>query len=125
MEHSISQEPSSESSHRIDVTLSPKVNLADYQNAIPVLRELSFVNNGSETLSQLDLTLQTSPAFVKAKTWRIESVAPWQQLRVTDLDVALDGGVAESTDRSAEGCGCLYGRPAWRGNRACSSGEAG
>jgi very-short-patch-repair endonuclease/KaiC/GvpD/RAD55 family RecA-like ATPase len=93
MQPSISQEPSSESSHRIDVTLSPKVNLADYQNAIPVLRELSFVNNGSEFLSQLDLTLQTSPSFVKAKTWRIESVAPGQQLRITDLDVALDGGL--------------------------------
>ena len=35
-----------EECHRVDATLVAKLNLADFQNAVPLLRELSIVRAG-------------------------------------------------------------------------------
>jgi very-short-patch-repair endonuclease len=78
---------------RIDAVLTTKVNLADYQNAVPVLRELSVLNSATTPLRNLDLTVQSTPAFIKPKTWRIDTLTPGQPLQLRDLDVQLDGAL--------------------------------
>jgi hypothetical protein len=70
-----------------------KLNLADFQNAVPALRELAVVNEGDLPLQQLSLQLVSEPAFIKPRTWRLESVAAHGTYALTDLDVALDGAL--------------------------------
>jgi hypothetical protein len=77
----------------IKVTLASKVNLADFQNAVPVVRELSISNETEADISQLRLTVSSEPAFLKPKTWHIDHVGAGQAVRVSDLDLALDGAL--------------------------------
>ncbi|WP_448676815.1 DUF4011 domain-containing protein [Delftia acidovorans] len=70
-----------------------KLNLADFQNAVPALLELAIVNEGELPLQALSLHLASEPAFIKPRTWRLESVAAHSTYALTDLDVALDGAL--------------------------------
>lgn len=75
----------------IEVSLATKLSLADFQNAVPLLREIALVSTLNEDTGQLELSLTSVPAFVKSKTWRLESVRPGDWYRISDLDVQLDG----------------------------------
>lgn len=73
--------------------LGAKLNLADFQNAVPILRELSVINDTSENLAELDLRIESTPAFLKIRHWHIDSVNAGQSCHIPDLDVQLDGAL--------------------------------
>lgn len=77
----------------IAVALGTKLNLADFQNAIPLLRELSINNDFGEDEQGLDLSVESVPAFFKPKQWHIDSINAGQRCHITDLDVQLDGAL--------------------------------
>lgn len=79
--------------YNIHAALAPKLNLAFYQNSVPVLRELAVINDGEKPLKNVELGLISDPAFIKPKNWRIEVVDAGQHYRITNLDLALDGGL--------------------------------
>jgi len=78
---------------RVEAVLTPRLNLAFHQNAVPVLRELVLVNDGGAPLEAVELTLTSDPAFLAPKTWRIDAVPAGQRYHVPKLDVALDGAM--------------------------------
>lgn len=78
---------------RLETALSPRLNLAFHQNAVPFIRELVIVNETEKPLHSVEITLSSEPAFLKPRTWRIESVAAGERYHVSDLDVALDGAL--------------------------------
>ena len=75
----------------VDVSLIAKLNLAGFQNAVPMLRELSIINDSAEEAKELELTLETVPTFIKTKTWQIDVVGVGQKCSIKNLDVQLDG----------------------------------
>lgn len=75
----------------LEATLAGKLSLADFQNAVPLIRELAVVSTLETDSGPLELSLSAEPAFFKPKTWRLESVAKGQSYRVKDLDIVLDG----------------------------------
>lgn len=77
----------------ITAALGAKLNLADFQNAVPMLRELSVINDTSENLAELDLRIESTPAFLKSRHWHIDSVNAGQNCHIPDLDVQLDGSL--------------------------------
>ena len=77
----------------IDATLVGKLNLADFQNAVPMLRELGIANMSAEDASDLELRIESIPPFLRPKIWRIDVLAAGGQCRIADLDVQLDGAV--------------------------------
>lgn len=79
--------------HRVEATLVAKLNLADFQNAIPMLRELGIVNDTDADAKDLELRIESVPAFLKPKVWRIDAVAAGKSYRITDLDITLDGSL--------------------------------
>jgi len=82
-----------EQSIRIQAVLSPRFNLAFLQNSVPVLLELALVNDSDQDLSDLTLTLSSTPSFLKTKIWHIDAVSPGQKFRISDRDVQLDSGM--------------------------------
>ena len=82
-----------EKTFRIDAKLAAKLNLADFQNAVPMLRQLFVVNNSARNSSNLELRIYSVPAFLKPKTWRIDSLNAGKSLPITDLDLQLDGAL--------------------------------
>ena len=81
------------STYDIQVTSTPKVNLAYYQNSVPVLHELVVLNEGEESLEEIELALSSEPAFIKPKKWIINTIAAGQRFHIKDLDVTLDGAL--------------------------------
>lgn len=77
----------------IHSTLSGKLNLADFQNAVPVVRELSVANETEINVKELKLTIASEPPFLKPKTWHIDHINAGQTLRINDLDLSLDGAL--------------------------------
>lgn len=77
----------------IEVALASKLSLADFQNAVPLLRELTLVSTLANDTGQVEVSLSSTPAFVKTKTWRIGSIKVGDQHRIRDVDVQLDGAL--------------------------------
>lgn len=75
----------------IEVTVASKLSLADFQNAVPLLRELVLASTLPTDTSQLELSLTSTPAFVRPKTWRLDAIRAGERYRIKDLDVQLDG----------------------------------
>ena len=70
-----------------------KLNLADFQNAVPMLRELVAVNASEHDVSNVVLGLHSIPAFVKPRSWRIDAIGRDSSYPIRDLDVQLDGAL--------------------------------
>jgi very-short-patch-repair endonuclease len=90
-----SDSSSTSASHiiRLRVAAVAKLNLADFQNSVPALHELAIVNEASEHLSELTLSVSSEPPFLKPRTWSIDSVGAGETYHLADLDVRLDGGL--------------------------------
>lgn len=78
---------------KIDVTLIAKLNLADFQNAVPLIRDLSLINETDQTHEQIELILTSEPPFLKPRRWRIDALAAHSRYPIRDLDLSLDGGL--------------------------------
>jgi len=68
-----------------------KLNLADFQNAVPMLREVSIVNDSKSEINTLELRIESVPPFLKSKLWHIDAVGAGKSYRINELDVQLDG----------------------------------
>lgn len=78
---------------KIDVTLIAKLNLADFQNAVPLVRDLWLINETDQVHEQVELVLTSDPPFLKPRRWRIDALAAGSRYPIRDLDVNLDGGL--------------------------------
>ncbi|QDQ29319.1 DUF3320 domain-containing protein [Chitinimonas arctica] len=76
---------------KIEATFAAKLNLADFQNAVPLIRELRVVSTLERDSKALEVVLEAIPAFVKPRTWRLDSVGAGQTYQLQNLDVQLDG----------------------------------
>lgn len=59
---------------KIKATVVAKLNLADHQNSVPVIRELRVINETENKFGQLTLTLTAEPSIFKPKTWHIDAL---------------------------------------------------
>jgi very-short-patch-repair endonuclease len=87
------REPETTPTVHIGTGLAGTVNLAFYQNAVPLLRELAIVNDTDQHLDAVELRVASDPPFLTPKVWRVEQVGPNQCFHLTDLDLQLDGGL--------------------------------
>ncbi len=85
--------PENASQIKIDASLMGKLNLADFQNAISLLRELCLVNESEHTHEQLELVLSSEPPFIKPRRWHIDALTAHSRSRIKDLDLRLDGAL--------------------------------
>ena len=78
---------------RIEATLATKLNLAAFQNAVPVITGLAVVNDADTSLSNLELGVRSEPTFFQPKTWRIDELGPRARYQVPLPDITLDGSL--------------------------------
>ena len=78
---------------RLQVSAVVKLNLADFQNAVPALHELAVVNETSSPISELAISLSSEPAFIKPRTWSLDVVGARETYHLSELDVQLDGAL--------------------------------
>jgi Protein of unknown function (DUF4011)/REase_MTES_1575/AAA domain/Protein of unknown function (DUF3320) len=74
----------------IVATTSREVSFAGHQNSIPLIRELSVINETDEELQDLVLSMEVSPDFVSPKKWNITSLEAKGELALRDRDTKLN-----------------------------------
>src|SRR5450830_445408 len=77
---------------KIEAVIARKIGFASHQNAVPLVRELSVWNGGEQPFQDLALTLSTDPAFVEARTWRLDRLNPGDNLHIAERDIKLNAG---------------------------------
>ena len=82
-----------QTSASIAAVFNEKLNLASYQNAVPVLRELIISNTGNTPLKALTLCIQSEPPFFKPGKWTIDLIEPGQNYSIDHRDLPLDGAL--------------------------------
>lgn len=103
-----SDRESQKPSVRINAAMVPKVNLAFYQNSVPVIVELSIVNDSDNQLKDVELTLSSS-GFFKTKIWRADIINPGQTFHFTGkaLDIPLDSDLLANLTESESTKACF------------------
>lgn len=72
--------------------VAAKINFACQQSSYPVLRDLRIENlNEAERLEDLLVTLRSDPPFLKAKSWRVDRIAPGGMIPIKDRIIDLEG----------------------------------
>jgi hypothetical protein len=74
-------------------TLAGKSNLVDFQNVVPIARELLVLNKTERDGKVLRPTVSSKPAFSKSKSWTSDYLGAAQTVRVSDLDLSLEGAL--------------------------------
>jgi len=77
----------------IEATINRTLNLADFQNAVPLLRELSIFNQTLGELKEIELKVFSEPAFLKSKVWRVDVVGAQCRYPIPELDLQLEGSL--------------------------------
>jgi len=89
---------------KIHATLVEKINFACHQSAFAVMRELQVENlDDEQDLSDLTVSLEASPTFVKSKSWTLDRLAAGGLLAIRDRDLELDGGFLLGLTESMRG----------------------
>lgn len=100
-EKAISDADNSVAAVRLQISAVAKLNLADFQNAVPALTELAVVNGSASPISELTINLVSEPAFIKPRTWSLEIVGPGETYHLSNLDVQLDGSLLSRLTEAA------------------------
>jgi very-short-patch-repair endonuclease len=87
----------------LTVGLQGAANAALWANHVPLLSELSLVNDGAEPLGDVTINLEAVPPAIAPKTWRLGAVGAGQVRALRDLDLALDGPWISSLTEGVRG----------------------
>jgi len=77
---------------QVGCTAAENINLAFYQNAIPIVRDLSVLNASGAALRDVSVHLSSEPSFITPGVWRIDRIADNDVHHLKALDLKLDQG---------------------------------
>ena len=75
---------------QVACTAAENVNLAFYQNAIPIIRELCISNATGADLRDVSVHLSSEPPFITPGVWRIDRIANDDAHHLKTVDLKLD-----------------------------------
>ncbi len=70
--------------------ISSSFTYASHQNAIPVIQSIILENQTDRHFESCTLEMSASPAFLRAKTWRVDRLAPGDHLTISDRKIEMD-----------------------------------
>lgn len=75
---------------KITCVAADQVNIAFYQNAIPIVRELALENSLGRDLADVSVHLSAEPPFLNPSVWRVERISDGTTHHIRSLDFKLD-----------------------------------
>lgn len=87
----------------ITAKVTPTFSFAAYQNSVPVIRVLQVTNPSGATKDNLVLEVESSPAFVRRKQWRIDRLLAGQSLTIQDRDLQIDSDFLRGLNEAERG----------------------
>ena len=77
----------------IDTNIINKLNLADFQNAVPLIRNLKLINKTDQVYEHIELLISAEPLFMQPRRWHIDALAAQSSYPIRDLDFKVDGAM--------------------------------
>lgn len=87
----------------IDVDVNGFLNYASWQNSVPLVQSLLIRNPTNQVLNGLRLTVESSPKFIRRKTWVIDRMAAGGELPIRDRDLSLDADYLNGLNEAERG----------------------
>lgn len=87
----------------ISADIAGSFTYASYQNAIPVIRSIRIENSDGRHHENVRVDLSSSPAFLRAKTWVVDRLAPGDSLPFGDRKVDLDADYLAGLNEAERG----------------------
>jgi very-short-patch-repair endonuclease len=75
---------------KISCAAADNVNVAFYQNAVPIIRELVLENGLGRELADIHVHLASEPPFLSPGVWHIDRIADQTTHHIRSLDLKLD-----------------------------------
>ena len=88
---------------KITCTAADNVNVAFYQNAVPIIRDLAVENALGRDLTEISVHLTAEPPFLTPGVWRIERIADQAVHHIRSLDLKLDPAFLAGINASRRG----------------------
>src|SRR5882757_9547227 len=88
---------------KITCTAADNVNVAFYQNAVPIIRDLAVENAFGRDLTEISVHLTAEPPFLSPGVWRIERIADQATHHIRSLDIKLDPAFLAGINASRRG----------------------
>lgn len=88
---------------KIVADIAASFTYASYQNAIPVIRSILIENADGRHHESIRVDLTSSPAFLRAKSWTIDRLAPGDNLPLGDRKVDLDADYLSGLNEAERG----------------------
>lgn len=79
------------------------INVALWANHVPVLSELTLLNDTEDRLGDIIVEVTSTPPAILPRSWRLAEVGSGQMRVVDDLDLQLDGAWLGSLTESVRG----------------------
>ena len=83
-------EDTAASAPKVTCTAADNVNVAFFQNAVPIIRELAIENSLGRELSDVSIHLSSEPPFLSPGVWQIDRIADQSTHHVRSRDLKLD-----------------------------------
>ena len=93
----------SEDAINVECIAAENVNLAFYDNGIPLIRDLSITNPTDADISGIEVHLASEPSFISPGIWRIEKIAANDTHHLKVVDLKLDHGFLAGLTASRRG----------------------
>lgn len=87
----------------VECIAAENVNLAFYDNGIPLIRDLSIANQADADIANLEVRLGSEPSFISPGVWRIEKIAAHDTHHLKIVDLKLDHGFLSGLTTSRRG----------------------
>lgn len=87
----------------VDCALAERINVAFYQNAIPVISEIVVENSLERDVETIDVILTSEPAAIHRATWRIERLVAGGLHHISLPDLKLDAGFLSGLKETVRG----------------------
>jgi hypothetical protein len=93
----------SEGAVQVACVTAENVNLAFYENGVPLVRELSIENRTGSDLDGVEIHLFSEPSFITPGVWRVERIADNDTHHLKTVDLKLDHGFLAGLTASRRG----------------------
>ena len=95
-------------------SVHPVINVALWANHVPILTELTLINDSEEMFGDVVVNVTSSPNGILPRSWRLAEVGPGQMRAFDSLDLQLDGAWLGSLTESIRGSVTFTARSAER-----------
>lgn len=92
-----------DSSVQLTATIHSAISTALWSNHVPVLSELTLLNDSDEAVGDIQIEISCDPPAINAQSWRLAAIGPRQMRAVDRLDLKLDAAWLEALTESVRG----------------------